>query len=45
MLKECVLKVWNIKCQDGGVDVDMTTTLEWAVGQLMEQLPILVEKK
>jgi len=45
MLKEGVLKDWNIKCQDGGVDVDMTTTLEWAVGQLMEQLPILVEKK
>ena len=45
MLKEDVLKDWNIKCQDGGVDVDMATTLEWAVGQLIEQLPILVEKK
>jgi nicotinamide/nicotinate riboside kinase len=45
ILKDDVLKDWNIKCQDGGVDVDMTTTLEWAVGQLMEQLPILVENK
>jgi nicotinamide/nicotinate riboside kinase len=42
-LKEDVVKQWAIKCQDGGVDVDMTTTLEWAVDTLMEQLPLLAK--
>jgi nicotinamide/nicotinate riboside kinase len=40
-LKEDVVKEWGIKTQGGGVDVDMTTTLEWAVETLMEQLPAL----
>lgn len=31
----------GIRCQDGGVDVDMTTTLQWAVELIMAQLPLL----
>jgi len=42
-LKEDVVKERNINCQDGGVDVDMTTTLQWAVDTLMEQLPLLAK--
>jgi len=42
-LKEDVLKEWDIKSQEGGVDVDMTTTLEWAVDTLMDQLPLLAK--
>ncbi|CZR52817.1 related to M.pneumoniae uridine kinase udk [Phialocephala subalpina] len=41
--KEDLLKEWNIKCQQGGLDVDMETTLTWAVETLMEQLPLLVK--
>ena len=41
-LKEYVIKEWDIKCQDGATDVDMTTTLEWAVDMVMDQLPLLV---
>lgn len=40
--KDDVLKEWNIKCQHG-LDVDMETTLTWAVETLMEQLPLLVK--
>lgn len=41
--KEDVLKETNIKCQDGGVDVDIETTLKWAVEILMEQLPLIAK--
>ena len=40
-LKEDVVKEWRIKTQGAGVDIDMTTTLEWAVQMLMEQLPLV----
>ncbi|KAF4629791.1 hypothetical protein G7Y89_g8355 [Cudoniella acicularis] len=36
-----VLQHTGIKSQDGGLDINMTTTLEWAVELLMQQLPIL----
>ncbi|KAE8444454.1 hypothetical protein EG329_000545 [Mollisiaceae sp. DMI_Dod_QoI] len=39
-LKDDILKDWNIKCQQGGLDIDMETTLKWAVETLMEQLPL-----
>jgi nicotinamide/nicotinate riboside kinase len=42
-LKEDVVKETNIKCQDGGVDVDMETTLKWAVETLMEQLALIAK--
>jgi nicotinamide/nicotinate riboside kinase len=40
-LKEDVAKEMGIRCQEGGVDVDMTTTLKWAVGLLMKELPMI----
>jgi len=40
-LKEEVVKETGIKSQDGGLDVDMETTLKWAVEILMDQLPLL----
>ena len=40
-LKDRVLKEWNIKCQGGGVDIDMEMTLKWAVKTLMEHLPLI----
>jgi nicotinamide/nicotinate riboside kinase len=42
-LKENVVREWDIKSQKGGVDVDMTTTLKWAVDTLMDQLPLLAK--
>ena len=42
-LKENVVKEWDIKSQEGGMDVDMTTTLQWAVDTLMDQLPLLAK--
>ena len=42
-LKEDVVKETSIKCQDGGVDIDMEATLKWAVEMLMEQLPLIVK--
>jgi nicotinamide/nicotinate riboside kinase len=44
-LKEDVLRETNIKYQDGGVDIDMETTLKWAVETLMEQLPLIVKTR
>ena len=42
-LKEEVLSEWNIKAQgDKGPDVDMETTLEWAVDVLMRDLENLI---
>jgi nicotinamide/nicotinate riboside kinase len=37
--KSEMLKKWNIQTQIGEPDVDMATTLEWAVRTLMQQLP------
>lgn len=42
-LKENVLDEWNIQCQPHGLDIDMETTLKWAVEKLMEELPALVK--
>jgi len=42
-LREDVVKEWGIKCQDGGVDIDMEKTLEWAVELLKKQLPLLAK--
>ncbi|PBP21665.1 nicotinamide riboside kinase 1 [Diplocarpon rosae] len=41
-LKKEVLEEWNIKSQDGSPDLDMETTLKWAVDILMEQLPLVL---
>jgi nicotinamide/nicotinate riboside kinase len=41
--KDDLLHDCNIKCQEGGVDVDMATTLEWAVETLMDQLPSITK--
>ncbi|KAF5869583.1 putative nicotinamide riboside kinase 1 protein [Botrytis fragariae] len=38
-LKEDVVSELGLKCQGGGLDIDMTTTLRWAVATLMESLP------
>jgi len=42
-LKDDVVKELNIKCQDGGVDIDLETTLKWTVEVLMKELPLLVK--
>jgi nicotinamide/nicotinate riboside kinase len=45
-LKPEVLKEWGIKSQMGvGTDVEMSTTLEWAVETMMEQLPLVTRSK
>ncbi|KAG4029562.1 hypothetical protein MFRU_015g01000 [Monilinia fructicola] len=41
-LKDDIVNELNLKCQDGGLDIDMTTTLKWAVATIMESLPSLV---
>ncbi|RAL64442.1 hypothetical protein DID88_001918 [Monilinia fructigena] len=41
-LKDDIVKELNLKCQDGGLDIDMTTTLKWAVATIMESLPSFV---
>jgi nicotinamide/nicotinate riboside kinase len=38
-LRDDVVKQMRISSQEGGVDVDMTTTLKWAVQLLIEELP------
>ncbi|KAI9643137.1 ribosylnicotinamide kinase [Ciborinia camelliae] len=40
-LKANVVDDLNLKCQDGGLDIDMITTLKWAVATIMESLPSL----
>lgn len=40
-LKADVVEQMSINCQEGGVDIDMTTTLTWAVNLLMTVLPSL----
>ena len=42
-LKENVVEQSGIKSQEGGVDVDMTATLKWAVELLMRELPVLAK--
>jgi nicotinamide/nicotinate riboside kinase len=42
-LKRDVLADKDIKCQDGVPDVDMTTTLRWAVATITESLPSLAK--
>jgi nicotinamide/nicotinate riboside kinase len=44
-LKEDVVKDTSVNSQDGGVDVDMETTLKWAVEMLMEQLPLIAKAR
>jgi nicotinamide/nicotinate riboside kinase len=41
--KDGVLKETGIRCQEGKLDVDMETTLTWAVETLMEQLPLIAQ--
>lgn len=43
-LKPDIVDALDLKCQDGGVDIDMTTTLKWAVATLMEFLPTFVKR-
>jgi nicotinamide/nicotinate riboside kinase len=43
-LKEEVVKEWGINYLTQGLDVDMTTTLRWAVDLLMDRLPDIVNK-
>lgn len=38
-LREDVMKDAGIKSHEGGIDVDMETTLKWAVEILMKDLP------
>lgn len=40
-LKDDVVKETGIRSQDGGVDIDMATTLKWAVQLLMQELPLI----
>jgi nicotinamide/nicotinate riboside kinase len=42
-LKEDVIEQMGIRTQEGGVDVDMKTTLKWAVELLMTELPALIK--
>jgi len=44
-LKEKVVREWDIRSHEGGVDVDMTTTLQWAVDTLMEQVPVIAKSE
>jgi len=41
-LRKDVVESWRIRCQEGGMDLNMTTTLKWAVDTVMEQLQSLV---
>ena len=43
-LKPEIVKEWGINYPEGGLDMDMTTTLKWAVELLMERLPGLANK-
>lgn len=41
VLKDEVVRELDIKSQEEGVDVDMATTLKWAVEMLMEELSLI----
>lgn len=43
-LKDDVVQQMGIHTQKGGVDVDMTTTLKWAVELLMKEIPALTKR-
>lgn len=43
-LKAEVVKEWGINNPEGGVDLDMSTTLRWVVELLMERLSALANK-
>jgi len=43
-LKKSVVEDWNINFPEGGLDVDMATTLTWTVELLMEKLPDFANK-
>lgn len=38
-LKKSVVEDWKINFPEGGLDVDMATTLKWAVELLIKKLP------
>lgn len=42
-LKDEIVKEEDIICQEGGTDIDMATTLEWAVELIMAQLPMIAK--
>lgn len=42
-LKDDVLKETGILSQEGAVDLDMETTLKWAVEKLLEKLPVVAK--
>jgi nicotinamide/nicotinate riboside kinase len=44
-LKEDIVKETGINGQSGGVDIDMETTLKWAVYLLLDQLPLIVNSE
>ena len=43
-VKDNVIDQLGIQSQEEGVDVDMTTTLKWAVELLLRELPIIVSQ-
>jgi len=43
LLKESIATEWGIRVPEGGLDVDMITTLRWMVELLMEELPKLAK--
>jgi nicotinamide/nicotinate riboside kinase len=44
-LKEDIVKETGINSQYGEVDIDMETTLKWAVDLLLDQLPLIVKSE
>ena len=42
-LKEDVVSELDLKSPDGGLDIDMTTTLKWAVATIIKALPSLAK--
>ena len=44
-LNEDIVKETGINSQYGGVDIDMETTLKWAVDLLLDQLPLIVKSE
>ena len=44
-LKKSVVEDWNINFPEGGLDVDMATTLTWTVELLMKKLPDFANKQ
>jgi nicotinamide/nicotinate riboside kinase len=42
-LIDAAVQQMGVRCQEGGVDVDMTTTLNWVIDLLMKEIPALCE--